>query len=115
MQTTSQTLIAAFASRLARQGMAEGTIRKYSHGAGDFLEWLGERDPVAARRADVEEYLDEAALGPSTTRARIAAIKKLYDYLDSRGLLVDEDGRELRSPVERVEHPKSKRRANDWL
>jgi integrase len=46
---------------------------------------------------------------------RIAALKKLYDYLDSRGDLVDSEGRELRSPVERIERPRSRKRAGDWL
>src|SRR5262249_45834078 len=104
-----------FGARLARQGMASGTIRKYVQGARDFLCWLGDADPAAATRADVENYLDSLGVSPATSRARIASLKRLYDYLDSKGLLVDADGRERRSPVERVERPRSRRRANDWL
>jgi integrase/recombinase XerD len=84
----------------------------------DYLAWL-DADPVAARRQDIEDFLDEWAsrtgAKPSSVRLRIAALKKFYDYLDSRGVLVDESGRELRNPLDRVERPKSRRKANDFL
>jgi integrase/recombinase XerD len=118
MQTTDQSVVEGFAFRLKRQGLADGTVLKYRNGVGDFLAWL-DRDPVTARRQDLEAYLDEWAARsgakPASIRLRIAALSKLYDYLDSRGLLVDEAGRELRNPLDRVERPKSRRKANDFL
>jgi integrase/recombinase XerD len=118
METNSQVLSDAFASRLRRQNLAAGTISKYRAIAADFLAWWG-RDPTEARRQDVEAYLDQWAdrtgAGAGGLRVRIAALRKLFDYLDSLGRLVDADGRELRSPVDRVERPRSRRRANDWL
>jgi integrase len=118
MEVDAQRLVAEFVIRLERQGHASGTVSKYRHAALDFLYWWG-RDPVGARRQDVEEYLDEwshrVGSKPSSVRLRIAALKKLYDYLDSRGRLVDADGRELRNPVDRVERPRSRRKPNDWL
>jgi integrase/recombinase XerD len=113
-----QKLASEFVARLERQGYRPGTVTKYRHAAVDFLRWWG-RDPVSARRGDIEEYLDDWAhrvgASPSSVRLRIAALKKLYDYIDSRGRLIDDDGRELRSPIDRVERPKSRRKANDWL
>jgi integrase/recombinase XerD len=116
--TNKLELIEGFAFRLRRQGCAPATVSKYSHAAEDYLAWY-DGDPVAARRQDIEDYLDQWAsttgAKPSSVRLRIAALKKLYDYIDSRGLLVDESGRELRNPLDRVERPKSKRKANDYL
>jgi integrase/recombinase XerD len=118
MAMDQQKLSEGFAFRLRRQGCAPGTVAKYTHAADHFLAWL-DSDPVSARRQDVEDYLDEWASStdakPSSIRLRIAAIKKLYDYIDSRGLLVDDGGRELRNPVDRIERPKSRRKANDFL
>jgi integrase/recombinase XerD len=118
MYAEAQRLAGEFVARLERQGHAVGTVSKYRHAALDFLAWWG-RDPVEARRQDVEEYLDDwshrTGAKPSSVRLRIAALKKLYDYLDSRGRLVDAEGRELRNPVDRVERPRSRRKPNDWL
>ena len=110
---------AAFAIRLDRNGMADGTVRKYRAAATHYLRWLDGADPAAQRRQDVERYLDEwhadARPSPATVRVRVAALSKFYDYLDSLGLLVDADGRELRNPVDQVERPGWRRRPNDWL
>jgi site-specific recombinase XerD len=107
-----------FAFRLRRQGCAPSTVEKYVHAVKDNVAWL-DADPVAARRQDIEDYLGEWAsktnAKPSSVRLRIAALKKYYDFLDSRGVLVDESGRELRNPIDRIERPKSRRRANDFL
>jgi site-specific recombinase XerD len=85
---------------------------------GAFLDWY-ERNPVAATRADIEDYLDAWAtatnVAPGTIRVRIAALRKFYDFLDSRGVLIDAEGRELRNPTDKVERPRSRRKANDWL
>jgi integrase/recombinase XerD len=117
-EVSAQILVDAYTARLTRQGLAKGTVAKYAAAARDFLGWWG-RDPSEARRADVERYLDEWAARseakPGSVRVRIAALKKLFDYLDSLGRLVDADGRELRSPVDRVERPRSRKRPNDWL
>jgi integrase len=99
--------------------MADGTVRKYRAAATHYLRWLDGAEPAAQRRGDVERYLDEwhadSRPSPATVRVRIAALAKFYDYLDSLGLLVDVDGRELRNPVDKVERPRSRRRPNDWL
>jgi integrase/recombinase XerD len=110
---------AGFAQRLERYGFTDGTVRKYRAAAAHYLRWLDGADPATQRRADVEQYLDEwhaeARPSPATVRVRVAALAKFYGYLDSLGLLVDVEGRELRNPVDRVERPRSRRRPNDWL
>jgi integrase/recombinase XerD len=118
MASRQQSLSEGFAFRLRRQGCTSGTATKYTRAVEHFLAWWGQ-DPVEAKRADIEAYLDEWAsttnAKPSSIRLRIAALSKFFDYLDSRGLLVDATGRELRNPLDRVERPKSKRKANDYL
>ena len=120
VQTSQQPdsiLIDAFAARLARQNYAPRTIKNYRHSVSDFLAWW-QRDPVEARRADVEAYLDRVGVlggGPESVRTRISALKRFFDYVDSMGRLVDADGRELRNPLDRIERPRAQRKANDWL
>lgn len=104
---------------MARQGRADGTIRKYQSAVLHFLTWLDGENPVTQRRGDIERYLDEwhAGSAPSsaTQRVRISALQRFYDYLDSTDALVDSEGREVRNPVDRVERPRARRKANDWL
>jgi integrase len=99
--------------------MADGTVRKYVAAADHYLAWLGEADPAAQRRTNLEGYLDEwyaeSTPSPGTVRVRIAALAKFYDFLDSNGVLVDRDGRELRNPLDRVRRPRSRPRGIDWL
>jgi integrase/recombinase XerD len=118
MSVNAQSPTQGFSFRLRRQGCAPATVGKYVHAVNDYLAWL-DADPVAARRQDIEDYLDQWAsktgAKPSSVRLRIAALKKYYDFLDSRGVLVDEGGRELRNPLDRIERPKSRRKANDFL
>jgi integrase/recombinase XerD len=108
-----------YAFRLKRQGLAPRTIVKYEAAATDYVAWLDGTDPVTCRRPDIESYLDEWAdrvnASPASVRVRITALSKFYDFLDSKGLLVTDDGHELRNPCDRVERPKSKRKANDHL
>jgi site-specific recombinase XerD len=104
-------LLDAFAARLSRQGYAATSITKYRHGAADFLQWW-QRDPAKARRVDIETYLDYvgASATPGTVRNRIAALKRLYDYIDSLGRMVDTNGNEIRSPLDRIEPPRLRTR-----
>lgn len=111
--------LSGYAFRLKRQGLAPRTIVKYEATATDFVSWLDGDDPVGSKRSDIERYLDSWAArvdaSPASVRVRITALAKFYDYLDSLGVLVDDSGRELRNPCDRIERPKSKRKANDYL
>jgi hypothetical protein len=50
-------LLESYGARLARQGLAESTRRKYL-AVGRFLASLGETDPATVSRPDVDDYLD---------------------------------------------------------
>jgi site-specific recombinase XerD len=112
-------LLARYERRLRRDGLAERSIEKYCSDVAHFLAWLGARDPAEVRRQDVEEYLDEwfAAARPmqGTIRARVTALKSFYRYMESTGCMTTADGRDLRSPVERIKVRGGERKANDWL
>src|SRR6266536_2186444 len=116
MQTDEQPNIAhellsdAFAARLDRDGLAPGTIVKYRHAVSDFLGWW-ERDPVLARRVDVETYLDRTTVlsGASAANGRISGLKAFFNYLDSMGRLVNADGQELRNPVDGIRRRRRQR------
>jgi integrase/recombinase XerC len=111
-------LLEAFGSRLSRT-KRPGTRTKYVAHVRHFLTWLGDRDVVSVRAADINDYLDAWCAAdnpaPSTQRVRLGALKSFYEYLRSRDLLVGPDGHELVNPVDRVEKPKLRRRPNDWL
>jgi integrase/recombinase XerD len=102
-------------------GLAPGSRAKYEAHVKHFLEWVGDRHPRDVRRRDVQEYLDahyadrEEEISPATYRVHVAALKRFYRYLDERDEMTDPDGRELRSPVERIELPKRRQKSNDFL
>jgi integrase len=116
---------AAFRAHLRRQNRSLGTIIKYRQQVDHFVGWLGDRSPASLTRPDIERYLDDwfqafedehgKAPAPSTVKLRIDALKCFYAFLDDREELVDEDGRLLRNPVEKIKPPKVKRKPNDWL
>jgi integrase/recombinase XerD len=106
-------LVEAYAARLARHGLADGTRAKYLAAIRHFIHNLGDVRPTEATHQDVDDYLDRwhAAERPSanTVRLRVSALKSFYSYLDDRDLL---NGR---SPVERIKPPRVRRRPNDRL
>jgi integrase len=114
-----------FDSHLRGEGASPGTRRKYRQNVAHFVKWLAGPDPVTVKRGEIRDYLVEwqahyedehdESLAPRTVKLRINALKALYAYLDSRDLLVDEDGREVRSPMDGIKAPKIKRKPNDWL
>jgi integrase/recombinase XerD len=79
----------------------------------EFIDALGAEAILTATRRDAEDYLDhlvgERGLSVATIRLRIAALRRFYDYLDDRELLVG------RNPFDRIKPPKQKRKPNDWL
>jgi len=113
MDSHTLLLVESYGARLARQGLARGTRRKYLAALARFLESLAEADPASVTREEVEEYLDRwhAAAQPAanSVRLHLSALKSFYGYLDDRGLL------EGRNPVERIKAPRVRRRPNDRL
>jgi integrase/recombinase XerD len=104
-------LVKAFDGALAREGRAQGTRTKYAQQVGQFLDHLGNDDPLAVKRVDVETYMDELfarGLSPGTIRLHVAALRKFYDHLEDREMI-------QRNPLARIKAPKRKRKPIDYL
>lgn len=117
--------MAAYESALRRLGRADATCVKYGHGVRVFLDWAAAnlRDGVTA--LDIDCFLAtweadcETATGarPSraTVRARIAALRSFFLYLERAGLLQDASGQPLMNPMAAVVAPALEQRSNDFL
>jgi len=125
LSNEEQRALNRFESHLRAEGAGRSTRRKYRENVAHFIDWLDGRDPVVLRRGEIKGYLEEwqelyevehdKPLAARTVKARISAIKRFYAYLDERDLLVDEEGREIRNPMDGIKAPKIKRKPNDWL
>lgn len=97
---------------------------KYVHGVRTFLEWGGARLSDATP-LDIDLFLSawesgwEAETGArprrSTVRARIAALRSFFSYLERAGLLRDGSGRPTKNPMLGVVAPALEQRPNDFL
>ncbi|MGH3063459.1 MAG: tyrosine-type recombinase/integrase [Gaiellaceae bacterium] len=97
---------------------------KYVHGVRTFLEWGGAKLEDATP-LDIDLFLSawesgwEAERGArprrSTVRARIAALRSFFSYLERAGLLTDGTGRPAKNPMLGVVAPALEQRPNDFL
>jgi integrase/recombinase XerD len=118
-------VLSRFESHLRGEGTASSTRRKYRQNLAHFVNWLDGGDPVTLKRGEIKGYLEEwqelyeeehdKPLAARTIKSRINALKSFYAYLDARDLLVDDNGREIRNPMDGIKAPKIKRKPNDWL
>jgi integrase/recombinase XerC len=118
-------VLAAYDSALARQGRAEATRVKYVHGVHVFLDWAAANLVEGVTAFDVDRFLGTweadwaSATGsrPSraTVRARIAALRSFFAYLERAGLLLDQSGRPAVNPMAAVIAPALELRPNDFL
>jgi integrase len=117
--------LAAYESALVRQGKADATRVKYAHAVRGFLA-ATECTPVAAMTTlDIDLFLArwetewESLTGRrprrATVRARIAALRSFFAYLDRAGLLSDPAGLPARNPMADVVVPTLEQRPNDFL
>jgi integrase len=98
---------------------------KYLHGVRAFLRWAEEHVGSEMTTVDVDLFLAaserewERDLGrpPSraTVRARIAALRSFFAYLDRTGRLIDARGTPLKNPMAGVVAPVLEQRPNDFL
>lgn len=117
-------ILTAYESALLRHGRADATRVKYVHGARVFLEWGGSR-LVDLTPLDIDLFLSswesswERQTGTrprrSTVRARIAALRSFFGYLERAGLLTDATGRTAKNPMVGVVAPALEQRPNDFL
>lgn len=117
----SERLLVAYESALTRLGRAPLTRVKYLHAARSFLEWVT-ADLSALTTLDIEFFLAEwearherrAGQRPTaaTVRARIAALRSLFAFLERSGVIVPGVGS---NPMSGVVAPTLEQRPNDFL
>jgi site-specific recombinase XerD len=87
-----------FRRQLARRYRGTTTACYYSYDLRQFFEWVG-KPPLLVQVRDVDAFIDycqnHCKHKSSTINRKLAALKKLYDYLDEE----DESGLAISSPV----------------
>jgi integrase len=102
------------------------TVRKYVPSVRRFLAWLGDRRPGSLSRGELERYIEDVWYddfferygrrpAAATQRAHVTALKAFYRFLESRELLVDESGNEVRDRMALVDSPRREQRPIDYL
>lgn len=111
---------------LKRGRRAKNTRIKYRQQLVALARWAGERPPASLTTQALQfDYIEQWAARFERSHGRmptarsernaITAIKSFYSFLDKRGWLVDQEGREIPNPARRIETPPIPRRRNDWL
>jgi integrase/recombinase XerD len=118
-------LLRGLRARLRMRRLAPGSIDTYANHLRDFLAWCGDRDPASLSTADLETHLEEwharledelgSPPSASSVRVRVAALRALYLYLESKGAFTDERGRTYQHPAVRLTVPRRERKAIDYL
>jgi integrase len=124
-QLGSTRLLEAYESLLIRQGRAPLTRVKYLHGVRAFLEWAQESAGPVITPVEVDlflaaserEWTRDIGRPPSraTVRARIAALRSFFSYLERSGMLTDAQGLPAKNPMAGVVAPALEQRPNDFL
>jgi site-specific recombinase XerD len=87
-----------FRHQLARRYRGTTTARYYSYDLRQFFDWVG-KPPMLVKVRDVDAFIDycqtHCKQKSSTINRKLAAIKKLYDYLDED----DDSGVKINNPV----------------
>jgi integrase len=80
-------MIRSFERHLRAENLSPSTRLQYTGSAERFEAWLGERDLMAATRADVESWLVELheRQRPATVRYRYLGLRAFYDWLLDEG------------------------------
>jgi integrase/recombinase XerD len=118
-------ILAAYESALVRHGRADATRMKYVHGVRAFLAWREGRFGQEVTTFDIDLFLsawesaweNQTGRRPrrSTVRARIAALRSFFSYLERAGLLTDAAGYTVANPMAGVIAPALEQRPNDFL
>ncbi len=104
MQTPDRELVGRFKEMLsAERGAADNTLQAYSRDLDDFLAFLAVRRQalVATLPADISAYLRAAAdggLGPASRARRLSAIRQLFKFLATEGVILEDPARALAGP-----------------
>jgi integrase len=122
--TTVAEAVQAFEAHLHFKRRARATIIQYRPVLAAFAAWAGERSPGSVTTFEIQGFLGEWLVAfverngrePSehAIKGVIVALRSLYGYLESFGLLVD-DGRYVPNPMRAIDVPAIEQKQNDWL
>ncbi len=76
--------LAAYDRDLRARNLAERTRRAYGVDLGQFVAWIGGKEPGEVRHRDVRRYgagLSSGGAAPATVARKLAAVRGLFDYL----------------------------------
>jgi integrase/recombinase XerD len=96
----------------AERGAADNTLQAYQRDMDDFLGFLGPRDKAldAVVAADISAYLralSESGLAPASRARRLSAIRQLFKFLATEGLVADDPAHGLSGPKKARALPKT--------
>jgi integrase/recombinase XerD len=104
MRTQDHELVGRFKEMLsAERGAADNTLQAYGRDLGHFLAFLSARRQVLAATvpADISAYLRVAAeggLAPASRARRLSAIRQLFKFLASEGVIHEDPARAFAGP-----------------
>ena len=101
-QEESHPLLEEFVRHVAlERGLSPNTCRAYAGDIGEFLRWLGGKDPLKADSRLLSDYLwflKESGLQASSIFRKMEALKTFYRFQSSEERLADDPTRKFRAP-----------------
>jgi len=111
-QEESYPLLEEFVRHVAlERGLSPNTCRAYAADIGEFLRWLGGKDPLKADSRQLSDYLwflKESGLQASSIFRKMEALKAFYRFQASEERVADD-------PTRKFHAPKLPRRLPDFL
>jgi integrase/recombinase XerD len=104
MAASEQQMVGQFLETLAAErGASDNTLQAYRRDLGDFVSFLAGRGRVlaAATPADVSAYLRalaEGGLAPASRMRRLSAVRQLYKFLVSEGVVAESPAHGIAGP-----------------
>ena len=96
----------------AERGAADNTLQAYRRDLDDFLAFLGKRDQAlnVVVPADISAYmraLSEDGLAPASRARRLSAVRQLFKFLATEGLVAEDPAHGLSGPKKARALPKT--------
>ncbi|MDE2291241.1 MAG: tyrosine recombinase [Elusimicrobia bacterium] len=96
-------LLAEFSRHLAlERGLSKNTCAAYLSDLRAFLDWLGERDPLKADPALLDDFLwrekSEKSLSPASLFRRMESLRAFYRFQAAEERVADDPTRDFRAP-----------------
>ncbi len=124
--TSVEEIVAALRGHRKRRGFAASSEHRNGHYLRDFAQWVCGRSLGEITAFQIEQgFLAEWCARFEQRRGRepslktlsnlIWQVRSLYSYAERFDLLVDADGRPVRSPMTRIDSPRIKREIKEWL